>query len=628
MIAAVLCVLAAAGEVSVVIAPDQPIPHVYMDEPLVAEFRSEGDITVHVVLELDRDHGERVTHDLGELRLRAKQPLWRELTEVPPLRDRYRARFVLKGVDGSTAVMQPFCRIDRPLANVAGPLALSTSSFGRDDLLALRAVPMHTVRIEADLRDVAKVGADLQNAGLGLIVGITTENLGDPVSLATRLATAFRDSVIRWEIDAGADAELLEEVAKALRNGGSRSPIALVARETGTLGSLLREGAGRYASRCVYRHDSPTRTEIRRFRGVLMQSGYERMPLYVLGRGVDPGEDKVGARLLRQVVLNAAVDIEQTTLDAALVFENRRFAEGYNYISGMAHRLNRTTYVGELAFAAPVYAQVFRRGQEWVVVAWTAEAARDIEMTVGDAEKLSLVDSLNNPLSLGPVNDGVLTLAIGSDPVYLGGKGGRVMAEAAGRLARRHAQALVDDKQNAERIPEDLFGAIKRIAGSKEGRPDRRDLFALLGMFPYVEREWHAGVLPRAVAVTTLAEVSRIALLAATLEEEIGEPFIERTEDALTRCSDYQSQYLTGLGGAASATERGDWLLQEIARLVARANELDDHDRHTEAYAVASIAEWRARALEFAANALPLSEPDPVAAKLRTEELKEERKKR
>lgn len=87
-------------------------------------------------------------------------------------------------------------------------------------------------------------------------------------------------------------------------------------------------------------------------------------------------------------------------------------------------------------------------------------------------------------------------------------------------------------------------------------------------------------------------------------------PFIELLQETIARCGEYQSQYLTGTGGATESHDRADWLSAEIARLTAEAKALADEGRSIEAVGLGSLAEWRARSLEFAVAAKPLGTPE------------------
>jgi hypothetical protein len=127
------------------------------------------------------------------------------------------------------------------------------------------------------------------------------------------------------------------------------------------------------------------------------------------------------------------------------------------------------------------------------------------------------------------------------------------------------------------------------------------------------------------VATTTLARLARLARTLCQLEAVIGVSFLEPLQDTLARCKEFQSMYLTGVTATPQARQRGDRLVAEVRRLMDEAEALAQLDRRIEADAVAALAEWRARGLEYAAKAGPqsdrlsLSEPDGMDSDTNTE---------
>ena len=155
-----------------------------------------------------------------------------------------------------------------------------------------------------------------------------------------------------------------------------------------------------------------------------------------------------------------------------------------------------------------------------------------------------------------------------------------------------------------------MVALIADIAQDPLGRADREAFFAVLRAFPLLEKQWHAGQLPRATAAPAIADLARIARALCILEEYRGEPFLDPLQDTLEKCNAYQSLYLTGSSGDRKL-ERGDWLFKRVGALADEAERLDAAGARIEACAVAALAEWRARALEFALQAASLGAAPP-----------------
>ena len=124
-----------------------------------------------------------------------------------------------------------------------------------------------------------------------------------------------------------------------------------------------------------------------------------------------------------------------------------------------------------------------------------------------------------------------------------------------------------------------------------------------------IEEKWHSSLIPRSSAVPALACLSRLVRNLCVVEQEKGRVFITPLRDTLAKCREYQSLYITNSGGSSVSQERGDWLLDKVSQLMAEAEKLEQDGRLIEANAVSALAEWRARSLESAVKANPLSIP-------------------
>ena len=160
-------------------------------------------------------------------------------------------------------------------------------------------------------------------------------------------------------------------------------------------------------------------------------------------------------------------------------------------------------------------------------------------------------------------------------------------------------------------VPE-LAAGLNALAAGEPTADPRYVFFAAVRALPQIEAAWGRGELSRRAAVPIIAGLGRVARALCTLEQERGEPFLEPLHETLARCAEFQSLYLTGSGSARGQQERADWIMDEVSRLMADARALAERGRPIEADAVAALAEWRARALQYAADAAPLSQPDPV----------------
>ena len=600
--------LAALPQIDVSLAPDQPIPHVYMEDPLILELVADADATVGVRLSVRPANGAGSTEpeavELGSAGLRARGIHWRPIEGVATKRGHYAATVRLRSGDSEREEELVFCRIDRPNESLMLPVGVRHADTTGEELRAMAAVGVRRITIPADDPDAAaQIDAALAE-GFRVSVYFPPGDASEAATLATTLASAHVGELACWEIDGRLGADGLRQVASAVRNTGGLAPVAVIVRSPDELLELFRANGGRHANVVIIEHDAPGDAVLQDYRSVTEASGYEREPLHVRGRGVQAGDDE-GARLVQQLIRNAANDVVQTEIGPSLVYQDGAFGSGYVMLAAYARRLDRAVYIGELSVGSGGQAHVFRIDDAWCVVFWGRDGGASVTVDTGDATDVALSDVYNNPLSPPASNDGRVRLDAGPTPAYLFGRGGSVLGDAARQAAKGAAEAFLENREVTEDLPSDLADIVSKIARNDGARLDRPEFFQLVRAFPYIERQWHAERLPQASAVSAMAGLARLTRLLCVVEQESGEKFIEPLQDTLGRCSQFESLYLTQSRATNGQKARGDWLLSEVDRLVAEAQALDRIGRGIEANALATMAEWRARSLEFAAEAEP-----------------------
>ncbi|MCP4641767.1 MAG: hypothetical protein GY851_15095 [bacterium] len=604
MSALAFVILIAAGApadvVDITLAPDQPIPRVYMDDPLVIEFTAKEDLTVSAQLEILQEGKQLSLTDLGSLRLGPGAPHWYALEELPETRGRYVARIVFTGPDGSVLEKGgSFCRVDRPSGEFSDFVGLA---LGRDDphgaLRAAAGIPVRWVRLPADHPQLADRAAAAIGSGLGVRVAFDLDRMTGGDGFVEGVASELADSVTSWEVDAGSDPSRIAGTVTAIRRGGSRAPFAIVARDASSLEACLTSGAGQAATGLVLRAPSPTVESVTAFRDAAERAGYEGLPITILAQGVSGRPAEPGPVLVRNLTRYLAAGGSELHVDVADVYGTDGFQTGYPFLSALTARLDGGSYLGRLPSPDSVEAYVFRNVDQWTIVVVCPGGEQETGVELGSVMDVTLRDACNNVLPVGAAKGGVLTLRVGEKPCFLSGTGGDVLARAAAWVAREEAARFAATPALQESLPSEFMDVVRLVAAPDSGKLDRLRFFTLLRMFPRLERDWRSGTLPASTAVPALAQLGRLVRSLCVLEQESGEEFLEPIEKTMARCDGYKSQYLTSSGGSTGGLLRGDWLLSEVTRLMTEAETLRAQGRLIEANGVAALAEWRARSLE------------------------------
>ena len=602
----------APAEFAVTIAPDQPIPHVYVDDVLVLEIASDRDVAAHVRVAISDAAGAEEPALDSDMPLRAQGIRWIPLENVALRRGRYIARVTIEAGGETSESAHPFCRIDRPASVQAPPVGATIDTPEPYAMLAMRDLPLHKVCFAANSPELATlVEAAVQS---GLSPAIIVDLAVTPPEAVAGLLDTYAPRVAHWAVHPGDAPGALASAAAVF--AGREPPVTFpwIADTPEALGALLSANAGHPVSTIVLRKDAPSPEDLAAFEHAAQAAGHERLPIHVLGRGIAGDGPDAAARLVRNLLVFASCGVAEADIDGALLFHERDVTEAYVFLSALARRLAGAVPIGVLDAPAPYRAVVFRIGDSWLIAAWSEGEAGNLTIPTGDATILEFADASNNPLDLPAVSDGAVSLALTPAPVYLRGEGGAVLAATARRMMQSAAADFAANKAYAALLPEQVADIFAIMRKATPPRIDRSQFLALLPMFPLLEAQWHSGNVPRDVAVPAMSALSDIIRHAAVIEQAFGEPFVQPLQDTLATCAEFQQDFLTRAEAPPETRARADWLLAEVTRLVGEAKHLNDTGRTIEANAVASLAKWRAHALNATLTYVaPASEDAPEA---------------
>lgn len=592
-----------AAEITVSIAPDQPIPHVYVDDVLVLELRSSTDMEAEVLVTIQDPSGAEETAVDETFVLRAQGVRWIPLEDVAGPRGRYVARVRIDADGDLKESSHAFCRIDRPVTMARPPVGATYGVPDRYVLMAMRDLPLGKVCFPADHRELDALIEAAHRIGIG--VGVFVDLAVTSPETARTLIGEHGEWVQHWAVAPDQALDEVAAVAAAFQGHGAQAPFALVADSPEALVDSLNAMAGRAVPAIAYRDDAPSGEALSAFKQAAQRSGHERLPLHVLGRGIAGEGPDHGAELIQNLLTFTAYGVTQADIDGELLFSENDVSEAYVFLSAFARRITRAVPIGPLHVSSPFRAFVFRLDGDWLIAAWSEGEEGELDVRVGDATVRELADVSNNPLPLPEVADGTASLTLTHEPVYMIGEGGNIMAVTARRMMQSTAQAFVSNEAHAALLPEQVAEIFDIMRENEPLRIDRSQFLALLPMFPLLEAKWHTGIVPGEVAVPAMRALSDIIRHAAVIEQDSGEPFVQPLQDTLATCAEFQQDFLLREEAPPETRGRANWLMGEVSRLVAEAKALDAIGRTIEANAVASLAQWRAHSLNATLTYVP-----------------------
>lgn len=608
-LAAILGCLLAAVEISV--SPDQPLGYSYIDDPLILEIQSDAPCTADIEVVLQPPTGEAaIRRTFPAITLGPEINRWCAIKELPVVRGPWDIAVSVDGGGGESVHNVVVYRIDRPAGAYAHPLFAYGDTINRETLLALRSVSVGPVRIPATHPELGSLLEDVEALGMKAIVWL--DSPVDAVATATDLAALRCGAIARWELNATAgDAEALVPVIEALQGLPCSLPISLGIRDAAPIEALRAAGATSNVEHLVVYGGEEGPRILDQIRADLAALGDESPELEYLTAGEQ--QDAFLATYFEALAHGAM----RVGMPARLVAEGGVLQPGLASLNGLVHGIPPSDFAGRLPAGDGISALVFSRGEAWTMAFWAEKEDATLSLTWSGPHPPTLWDSWNNSLTI-EVPEGESWECPASPAVrILRGSDGPILKAALVAEVKARVKRLLARNDLAPVWTEAVKNTLQAVGAEPINDQSRVHFFALLRAIPDIEEHWHAGELTRPVAVAALAGLAELARTLCRVEAARGATFLEPIQDTLARCEEYQSRYLTGSTSSPQARARGDWLVEEVRRLMDEVESLLASGAKIEADAVAALAEWRARGLEFAAKAGPLSDqtslPEPKA---------------
>lgn len=585
-----------------VISPDQPLQFSYLDEPLVIAIQSDVTGAAEASAQVKSPRGGAAQEvALGSLNLRAGEETWVALPTLPPGEGYFSIEVTLSHGGESKTLHGGFARIRRSTGEHNLPIVAYGEEADAATLRALRSAPVPALRVDLLADGSAERAAALVKQGFKLVPYLDARLTTDPGEVARRAAELWCGSILRWQVAAGASVSLLEDVSRTVRATQCPAPVVAVVDDIDTFKSLIENGLGNVVRAVAVEVKENGQWTVAAVQSIAEQAGFEQWDVYALLPPPERGAEEQNY-LTKRIFLALAEGFKSVSFHARELYDQGLTA-AFSRINALSFQMGDMTFAGSLPVDRGIQNALFKEGGDWFLVIWSNAGSKDILLEVGDAGKLRAVDQFNQSIELPAVTKGALPLKVDNAPIFVTGRGGSVFDQAARPIARRLASELAKRKELMDVLGPEVGAAVNSAVLSEGAVTQRTNFFAMLRALPELERRWHQGELPRHLAVSAISHLARLMRQVCVVEQQRGEPFLEPLQDTLARCEEYQAYYLTSSRGSDDAFERGDWLLGEVRRLMNESNDLAAANRRIEASAVAALAEWRARGLEFAANA-------------------------
>jgi hypothetical protein len=368
MLAAAWLLVMLPAAVQVTVAPDQPMPFVYSDDPLIIELYSETDVEIEGRLFLQAAYmAGRIEIPLGNLFLHGGASYWRAVHDAPRERGFYTVEIVLAAGDTEHRTQARFCRIDRPTVLQRLPLYAHCSGDGASRALtALRSVGIDTVRVAVDNPDLPEILTSASHIGIHLVLVLSlsqAERLSDETQT---LLQSQCESILRFEIVRDTDEPDCEQSMDALRAMGCPAGVSLVVSGASEFERLVQAGCGGNTRHVTLAASQwPDAREVLAIRRMAAHYGHEGWQTHVVCSNWRPGGADPACRFIHRFIQYRAAGAAYVGLNASVVVDDMGVQEMMAYLNGLALRFVGHTFVGPLVAPEKVHGLVFRAGATW-----------------------------------------------------------------------------------------------------------------------------------------------------------------------------------------------------------------------------------------------------------------------
>jgi len=601
LLTAVFSLLAA---IHVDVAPDQPLPYTYVDDPIILEVSADEDVMATVQMELVAAGSER-RYTLSEqaVALRKRGTAWVAFPDAPSERGFYTVLWRIQHEQGTESGHHILARIDRPPKEKLGYVAVDGFGSLPNGWIALHHCGIAQVRLPGNTENCSALVSEAVQRGFTPIVQISLKQ--DPPSheALSALFNAGQGRIVRLDVSAAeADVKRTASFVQAVRALAPATEVALEVQSAegaqAVLDALMSMNAAYQlpAPLSLLVNDDKI-SLIPAFRRQLYRNGIEGAKVYcVISRPFTPTLSPV-FRALAQGASGCVIPTSWLYDDTLNL--------GFALVAGLAHRFpsfERAFFLPKKGEAATANGVFFPDAPSWSLVLFKEATKQEFVLDCQNISNLLITDAFNNVQSeltkkTEDANAG-LTLSLEDSPIYVSGIGGKLPATVAAQTFAERCNEILSNEIFRNYLPPTLIEAVQQLSANLGKDDARQAFFLILRMFPELEQGWHAGKIPRGVAIDAQAILTDLLLAFGVLEQERGATLLEPLQDILLRCDEFQSLYLTGFAGTQQEAMRGDWILATVRKLKTSAERSAESGLKTQGIITAAIAEWRARSLE------------------------------
>jgi len=203
MILTSLLLLSFPAVIDITIAPDQPIPFVYCDDPLILEIQSDTDVHVSGSMKFTSiSSGKQTETTISPFYVYAGTSYWYVVEEAPTDRGYFNISLNLLCNDQAYNKDQQYCRIDRPTSLQRIPIYAHCGGDSRTCVLtALRSIGIETIHFNASSEYLNVLADEAALLGQHITLSLSPQQLQQMPEYLAEVVETQCENILRFEMD-------------------------------------------------------------------------------------------------------------------------------------------------------------------------------------------------------------------------------------------------------------------------------------------------------------------------------------------------------------------------------------------------------------------------------------------
>ncbi len=586
------------------LSPDQILPIVFIDEPLIVAVSGPPNTPFEMEVNITNINGESVIQFIPDKPITYPSgKYWVSVSELTPLRTFLIANISIKYKNESNEWKIPFCRVERN-TETSGLPPVVLHNPDNDGLYVAQMIGIRKVSFDDNTSDLETRIKKAISMKYYVSFVFNYDKHASPLDAFEDLNNRFGGYISTWEIEGNYTPDFLNKCVQIARKSKSIGTFRPSFKSLESIPSVIQAVSSEELHEIAWSGEVQGRENFDIVRNTIIGYGGEGIKLFLhFNNGNLPADTVAQIQKLWEM---KSCGVDSFVIPYTVLIQDGKVSQLLSFLSGISRFWGEEAEsVGWYTYSDNLHAFIFQTLTHWFMAFWGSEP---LKLTGEGLATTQLFDCYGNPATLPQIENGTLSLNSRLEPQYLIGNTYEVLYKAAENALARLAQEINSDTYTSLKNPV-ITNAVKSIADNPKDSQSRSHILNLLRELPQLEQVQVKDYETFVRKNLLIAKLSCFIKRTCITEQFRGEPFREPLLDIITRSEEKITEYLTGSTSHSENDYRANWILSEVHQLMERASKLTSAGKRIEATGLAYLAESRAQSLEYLRSS-PVAIPD------------------